>query len=50
MLVDANSDEGDQDVDFEASAPTIKSTTDWSFWLVDNLQEFASRMLQDEIS
>ena len=35
-------------MDFEPSAPTIKSTTE-ALRLVDDLKEFASAMLQDEI-
>ena len=44
----ADSDEEDQDVDFEPPTPTIKSTTE-GLRLVDDLKEFASTTLQDEI-
>ena len=44
----AEEDEEDQDVDFERAAPTIKSTTE-ALRLVDDLKEFASTTLQDEI-
>ena len=41
-------DEEGQDVDFEPPVPTIKSTTE-ALRLVDDLKEFASTTLQDEI-
>ena len=48
VVVVAEGDEEDQDVDFEPPVPTIKSTTE-AIRLVDDLKEFASTMLQDEI-
>ena len=48
VVVVAEEDEEDQDVDFEPPAPTIKSTTE-ALRLVDDLKEFASTTLQDEI-
>lgn len=48
VVVVAEEDEEDQDVDFEPPAPTIKSTTE-ALRLVDGLKEFASTTLQDEI-
>ena len=48
VVVVAEEDEEDQDVDFERAAPTIKSTTE-ALRLVDDLKEFASTTLQDEI-
>ena len=44
----ADSDEEGQDVDFEPPAPNIKSTTE-ALRLVDDLKEFASTTLQDEV-
>lgn len=44
----AEEDEEDQEVDFEPPAPTIKSTAE-ALRLVDDLKEFASTTLQDEI-
>ena len=48
VVVVADSGEEDQDVDFKPPAPTIKSTTE-ALRLVDELKEFASTTLQDEI-
>ena len=48
VVVVAKDDEEDQDVDFEPPPPTIKSTTE-ALRLVDDLKEFASIMLKDEV-
>ena len=48
VAVVAREDGEDQDVDFKTAAPTIKSTTE-ALRLVDDLKEFASTTLQDEI-
>ena len=48
VVVVADSDAEGQYVDFEPPAPTIKSTTE-AIRLVDDLKEFSSTTLQDEI-
>ena len=48
VVVLADSDQEGQDVDFEPPASTIKSSTE-ALRLVDDLKEFASTTLQDEV-